>query len=101
MPIEARLDLHGMSQIQAHHALERFILRCHARGMRCVLLVTGKGTPRASSTGTDDRKTGILKQKVPEWLREGALYDLVLKIETARPKDGGEGALYVLLRRKR
>jgi len=95
--IEARLDLHGMSQIQAHEALERFILRMYAQGRRCVLVITGKGVPRSS----DAQKTGVLKQRVPEWLREPALHDVVLKVHPARPKDGGEGALYVFLRRKR
>lgn len=91
MPIEGRLDLHGLGQERAREALRDFIIGRQNRGARCVLVITGKGS----------MKGGILKQKVPEWLWEPPLRHLVLRHYPARPKDGGEGALYVLLRRNR
>lgn len=91
MRIEGRLDLHGMTQEQARTALRNFIVARQQRGNRCVLVITGKGS----------MKGGILKQKVPDWLWEPPLRDLVLRFYPARPQDGGDGALYVLLRRSR
>jgi len=101
MLIEGRLDLHGMTQIQAREALEGFILRAQLGGKRCVLVITGKG---AGVNGRRDPLSpgqGVLKQNVPLWLEEGLLRPVVLKCVKARPRDGGEGALYVLLRRQR
>ena len=88
LPIEGRLDLHGHSQDSAHRALDAFIDASYAQGKRCVLIVTGKGK-------------GILQSAVPRWLNEAALRPKVLSIEFAQQKDGGTGALYVLLRRHR
>lgn len=88
MPIEGRLDLHGHSQESAHRALNSFIDASHTHGKRCVLVVTGKGK-------------GILQSAVPRWLNEPYLRPKVLSIEYAQQKDGGTGALYVLLRRHR
>jgi DNA-nicking Smr family endonuclease len=93
VPIEAKLDLHGMTQDRAHAALERFLAGAVASGLRCVLLVTGKG--RTQQEG------GVLKRQVPRWLNEPAFRPHVLAIATARPGHGGEGALYLLLRRRR
>ena len=92
MPIEARLDLHGMTQDEAHRALDRFIPEMREAGRRAVLIITGKGT---SGGG------GVLRQAVPRWLAEARSRPHVLAIEEARPQHGGAGALYVLLRRKR
>lgn len=91
-PIEARLDLHGHKQHEAMDTLTTFIKSNHSKGKRCVIVITGKGRLTGS---------GVLRQKVPEWLAGGHLKQLVLAITTAKPKDGGEGALYVLLRRKK
>lgn len=88
MAIEGRLDLHGHSQESAHRALNAFIHAAHDQGKRCVLVVTGKGK-------------GILQSGVPRWLNEPDLRRKVLSIEYAQQKDGGTGALYVLLRRHR
>lgn len=88
MQIEGRLDLHGHSQESAHRALDAFIHASHDSGKRCVLVVTGKGK-------------GILQSAVPRWLNEPSLRQKVLSIEYAQQKDGGTGALYVLLRRHR
>jgi DNA-nicking Smr family endonuclease len=93
MAIEGRLDLHGMTRQGAHGALRRFLLGAAAADKRCVLVITGKG--RASPQG------GVLCEEVPRWLNEPGLRDTVLSFTYARPPDGGEGALYVLLKRRR
>jgi DNA-nicking Smr family endonuclease len=90
-PVEARLDLHGMTQAEAHRALAGFIARSRVAGRRCVLVITGHG--RMSG--------GVLKAAVPRWLAEPGLRPDVLAITPAQPRAGGEGALYVLLRRLR
>lgn len=92
--IEARMDLHGMTQDQAHRALNAFIEASASAGRRCVLVITGKG-------GKGDGSIGVLRQQVPRWLNQSPLRPLVLAFSYATPKDGGEGALYVLLKRKR
>ncbi len=91
-PIEARLDLHGLTQQAAHGALNHFIGQAVERGLRCVLVITGKGNRDG---------TGVLRTQVPRWLNEAALRGHILAFSHAQPKDGGEGALYVLLKRKR
>ncbi len=98
IPIEGRLDLHGMTQTQAYDALQRLIPMSYGQKKRCILIITGKGTRRSSDA---EYKPGVLKQKVPEWLREPPLQQFILKTQTAHIKDGGEGALYVYLRRQR
>ena len=101
MHIEGRLDLHGKTQNEAYDALARFIISSQTRGKRCVLVITGKGGQRNSTTTLADQGVGVLKQKTPEWLSTPPLNEYVLKIEKAKPKDGGEGALYVLLKKSR
>ncbi len=96
MPIEARLDLHGHTRRTAQDALTRFILECYHTQKRSVLVITGKGQEDPLCSGK-----GVLKQAVPEWLSEPPCQSLILKTYPARPRDGGSGALYVLLRRKR
>jgi DNA-nicking Smr family endonuclease len=92
-PIEARLDLHGMTQIEAHRALAAFIERQRAAGRRCVLIITGRGL--------GPNGAGVLKTAVPRWLEEEGLRGHVLALAPAQPRDGGTGALYLLLRRHR
>jgi len=103
LPIEARLDLHGMTQDTAHAALNRFIADGSRRGIRVVLIITGKGArPR---TDLDPLRAepgiGILKSAVPRWLNELPNRPRILAFTGARPEHGGGGALYVLLRRQR
>lgn len=98
---EARIDLHGMNQEQAHSALGGFIRRCYAGGMRCVLVITGKGRPDQGGGQSYDVPVGVLRQRVPEWFCEGDLADMVLQFMPAQPKDGGTGAFYVYLRRSK
>ena len=89
--IEARIDLHGMRQEQAMIALEQFILNAALQKMRCVLVITGKGSISSPS---------ILRQNLPEWLQRESLRPYVLKWTQAHAKDGGSGAFYVYLKRK-
>ena len=101
MPIEGRLDLHGKTQNEAYDALLDFIPHAYSQGKRCILIITGKGSRQDSSASLLTSKIGVLKQKTPEWLTTSPLNAYVLKIETARQIHGGEGAIYVLLRRER
>jgi DNA-nicking Smr family endonuclease len=91
LPIEAVLDLHGMGQEKALDALRRFIPQHANRGCRMVLVITGKG----------ERLQGVLRQSLPEWLNLSDLNQHVLKVAQAQPKDGGAGAYYILLRRRK
>ena len=91
-PIDATLDLHGMSRQKAHRALEDFLLRQYGRGARCLLVITGKGTGKG---------TGVLRESLPGWLTHPDLRPMVLAVDGARPKHGGGGAYYILLKRKR
>lgn len=97
---EARIDLHGMTLSQAHGALNAFILRAQAQGLRLVLVITGKGK-RVEDDGPIPRRPGALKQDVPRWLRMAPLGGLVLEIREAHARHGGSGAYYVYLRRSR
>ena len=105
MTIEGRLDLHGFKQDEAHAALNRFIQEAYDAGKRCVIVITGKGTPRSSedelAAREPDSRRGILRQRVPDWLSSPPLASLVLKYASAQPKDGGSGAFYVYLKRQR
>lgn len=91
MPIEGKIDLHGRTQAEAHDALQHFIERAFKAGKRQLLVITGKGMTQS--------KSGILKTNVPRWLNEAPMRRLILAISQARPEHGGEGALYVLLKR--
>ena len=90
--IERKLDLHGRTQTEAHGELDRFLTMASVSGLRCILVVTGKG-------GVDGR--GVLRQMVPRWLDEADNRQKVLTYCPAQPRHGGDGALYVLLRRRR
>jgi DNA-nicking Smr family endonuclease len=97
--IEARIDLHGMRQHEAHVALRRFLLSCFGRGLRWVLVITGKGGPRPREEDDFGRsERGILRKNVPMWLAEPELRAVVVSFTTAAIPHGGEGALYVQLR---
>jgi DNA-nicking Smr family endonuclease len=100
-PIDARLDLHGMTQQEAHAALLRFLHRAQASGVKTALVVTGKGLRKSSSSdGSDaDYKPGVLKRQVPLWLALPEFRLLVVGFDDAHVGHGGEGALYVRLRR--
>jgi DNA-nicking Smr family endonuclease len=90
--IDARLDLHGLTQSEAHAALLRFLHNAHARDARLVLVITGKGR---------GAEHGVLRRQVPQWLGLPEIRALVLGFEDAGARHGGEGALYVRLQRAR
>ena len=92
LAIEARVDLHGMTQQQAHGLLLSFLARAHTAGLRYVLVITGKG----SSSGGD----GVLRRAVPHWLATPPFRAFVSGLDTASRIHGGSGALYVRLRRR-
>ena len=95
------LDLHGMTQAQAHGALIAFLRRAQASGHSLVLVVTGKGAPSDARTEFASQATerGVLRRMVPQWLALPDLRAAVLGFEEAGPRQGGGGALYVRLRR--
>ena len=93
--IDARLDLHGMTQTRAHRALFGFLQRAHHDGMTFVLIITGKG-----KMGTESER-GVLRRQVPLWLSLPEFRTLVVGFEEAGIGHGGEGALYVRVRRSR
>ncbi|MFA6264262.1 MAG: Smr/MutS family protein [Pseudolabrys sp.] len=95
--IDARLDLHGLTQSEAHHALLRFLRAASARDARLVLVITGKG--RTASSDEGGRERGVLRRQVPQWLSLPEFRDYVVGFEDAHIAHGGEGALYVRVRR--
>jgi DNA-nicking Smr family endonuclease len=102
LAVEARLDLHGMKQKDAHAALKRFLKWASSKDLRHVLVITGKGA------ASDERKSfyeeesrGVLRQAVPHWLASPELAAMVVSFSPAPRRLGGEGALYVRLRKAR
>jgi DNA-nicking Smr family endonuclease len=95
--IDDRIDLHGMTQVEAHHALVRFLRNAQAHGAKFVLIITGKGRVRVDTT----RDAGVLRREVPRWLKLPEFRDYVVSVESAHTRHGGDGALYVRLRRGR
>ena len=101
-PIEARLDLHGLYQEAAHMALRNFLQNCQSQDLRHVLVITGKGrTAPISDLIYGEPEHGVLRRVVPQWLGEPELSALVAGFSQAPRRHGGEGALYVRLRRNR
>ena len=96
--IDAALDLHGLTQPEAHQALRGFLRHSQARGARLVIVVTGKGGPLDEPGGWPHGR-GVLRRLTPHWLREPDLRSVVLGFEEAGRAHGGSGALYVRLRR--
>ena len=92
--IEGRIDLHGMTREEAHANLAGFIKTAAGTGRRCVLVITGKGTGKGVGGG-------VLRAQFPHWLNSAELRPLILTFATAQPRDGGGGAFYVYLRKRR
>ena len=88
--LEARIDLHGMTQDRARAALETFLLRVWNDGYRSALVITGKGL----------RGDGVLRRYAPEWLAAPSLREVVAGVSVAHARHGGDGALYVALKRR-
>ena len=103
LPIEARIDLHGLSREKAHVALNGFLARQEALGRRCVLVITGKGRPdwQRPAWGHEEREIGVIRRALPGWLGDYPNKERILAFTPAQPQDGGKGAWYVLLRRRR
>lgn len=93
LPIEGRLDLHGSTQAMAAERLVEFIAGAATAGKRCVLVITGKGLGQGGG--------GVLRDQVPRWLNQPPNRGRILAFDYAQPRDGGSGALYVLLKRRR
>lgn len=89
-PIGGRIDLHGLDQDRARAALEAFLWRAWDEGYRSVLVITGKGT----------LGDGVLRRRAPEWLADPRLAGVVAGIAEAHRRHGGEGAIYVALKRR-
>ncbi|MBX3476733.1 MAG: Smr/MutS family protein [Brevundimonas sp.] len=89
-PIEARLDLHGYGRFEAEDVLRAFLLSCHARGLRAVLVITGQGR----------RGGGVIRASFEDWLHAPALRGVVAGFASAHRRHGGAGAVYVTLKRK-
>jgi DNA-nicking Smr family endonuclease len=94
--VDARIDLHGMTQAEAYGALLRFLHRAQASGAKFVLVITGKGAPPGTHEGR-----GILRRQVPLWLGLPEFRVCVLGFDVAAVGHGGDGALYVRLRKIR
>ena len=90
---EAVIDLHGMTAADAHRALGGFLGSAYATGRRCVLVITGKGSLKEGG--------GVIRRELPSWLNAAENRGRILGFAQARPGDGGGGAFYVLLKRKR
>lgn len=90
--LQGHLDLHGLSKEEARPAVEQFVARSRGEGKRCVLVIHGRGL------NSKDQEP-VLKPALVSWLSRGRLGRQVLAFATARPADGGAGAVYVLLRR--
>jgi len=91
-PIDARLDLHGHFQDEAQTVLTQFVTESATQGRRMLLVITGRGSRKG---------TGVLRSRLPQWLNQPPCRAHVLAFTSARPEHGGDGAFYVLLRRKR
>ena len=100
--VDARIDLHGLRQRDAHARLRTFLLEAHADGLRTVLVITGKGGeehPDRLGDLAGERQRGVLRRNVPHWLEEPELRSIVLSFTQAGVRHGGSGALYVQLRK--
>lgn len=102
LEVEARLDLHGLRQRDAHAQLKRFLKAAQAQGLKHVLVITGKGAAlEASQSFYKEEERGVLRNAVPLWLSEPDFAALVVSVSPAPRRLGGDGALYVRVRRAR
>ena len=104
VPVEGKIDLHGMTQERAYRALSNYIHRARSSGKRVILVVTGKGGPKKDLSSLSLRefesRRGILRDQVPNWLSSGELRQSVVSFFSANREHGGEGALYVILKKE-
>ena len=97
---DARIDLHGMTIAEAHDALHGFIAGAFSRGLRLVLVITGKGQ-RSNMNHHHTERNGVLRHQVPQWLSMQPLSRFILQVVTSHQKHGGAGAYYVYLRKRK
>lgn len=91
-PVQAHIDLHGFRKKDAEDTVRKFLINSHQRGLRCVLIVHGRGLNSPDSIP-------VLKERLPVWLNRGPARKIVMAFSSAQPYDGGTGAIYVLLRK--
>jgi DNA-nicking Smr family endonuclease len=99
LAIDGRIDLHGLTQAAAHQRLGRFLAEAQAGGARIVLVITGKGKP-TGDLPLHEEPRGVLRRVVPQWLAAPEMRRLVIGFEESGRGHGGEGALYVRIRRR-
>lgn len=97
--IEARLDLHGFTEKEAFSAVVDFILNSYTQKQRCVLIITGKGIKNENDAWYEPK--GVIKEALPVWLNSPEIRPFILSMSYAKQTDGGQGAMYVLLKRQR
>lgn len=98
-PVEGVLDLHGYTEDKAYEAVRQFVTESYLSGKRCVMIITGKGLYHADEDVFQPK--GVLRERVPQWLNQDNLKQLILTYIHPQEKMGGKGALCLLLRRKR
>jgi DNA-nicking Smr family endonuclease len=96
--IDARIDLHGMTQIAARTSLGHFLHAARSRGFRAVLVITGKGKVGTRNREPGEEAPGVIRRRFPEWLAEPELRHLISGYASAHRRHGGEGAFYVMIR---
>jgi DNA-nicking Smr family endonuclease len=94
LPVQDHIDLHGLTKQEAKIRVREFLLHAYRQGLRCVLVVHGRGL-------NSENHIPVLKERLPIWLTSGPARKVVLAFSTARPYDGGTGAIYILLRKRR
>lgn len=99
LPLDAVLDLHGHTQRTAQGVLNRFIADGHARGARCLLVITGKGAPESALGFAEGAGRGVLRARLADWIGEEPVRKFVSRAAPAHPRHGGAGAFYIFLKR--
>ena len=97
--IDAKLDLHGYREKEAFEIVQDFLTSCYIKGMRCLLIITGKGIKKDKDPWYETK--GIIKEALPRWLNHPDIRPMVLSVAQAKQEDGGSGAFYILLKRQR
>ncbi|HPF46392.1 MAG: Smr/MutS family protein [Alphaproteobacteria bacterium] len=102
---DATIDLHGLTCVEAHERLLRYLEKAQNNNKRVVLIITGKGGPKNKAYeeiryNDFENSRGVLRREVPMWLSGGAMRNMIISFQEARQADGGNGALYVVLKRK-
>ena len=93
-PVQDHVDLHGLTRVEAQQQVRDFLLQSFRLGYRCVLVVHGRGL-------NSENHIPVLKERIPVWLTRGPVRKIILAFSTAKPYDGGTGAIYVLLKRQK